>query len=143
MIPSDIPTIESSEIDSLIASHSAGKSVTIIPDRHYGGTNGLIVSPPDIINYHFGSIVLLAYKRSREVGIKPTVKKSQGVALDIDSQPDLYRLLTAEQSIETLDYLWDSGIAKRLLSNRNEKFKSESNGCLIFNVDNYENITKY
>ena len=47
------------------------------------------------------------------------------MALDIDSQPELYRLLTAEQSIETLDYLWDSGIAKRLLSNRNEKFKSE------------------
>ena len=126
MIPSDIPTIESSEVDSLIAAHSAGKSVTIIPDRHYGGTNGLIVSPPDIINYHFGSNSFsLHINAAEEVGIKPTVKISQGVALDIDSQPDLYRLLTAEQSIETLDYLWDSGIAKRLLSNRNEKFKSE------------------
>ena len=126
MIPSDIPTIESSEVDSLIAAHSAGTSVTIIPDRHYGGTNGLIVSPPDIINYHFGSNSFsLHINAAEEVGIKPTVKISQGVALDIDSQPDLYRLLTAEQSIETLDYLWDSGIAKRLLSNRNEKFKSE------------------
>lgn len=126
MIPSDIPTIESSEVDSLIAAHSAGKSVTIIPDRHYGGTNGLIVSPPDIINYHFGSNSFsLHINAAEEVGIKPTVKISQGVTLDIDSQPDLYRLLTAEQSIETLDYLWDSGIAKRLLSNRNEKFKSE------------------
>ncbi len=126
MIPSDIPTIESSEVDSLIAAHSAGKSVTIIPDRHYGGTNGLIVSPPDIINYHFGSNSFsLHINAAEEVGIKPTVKISPGVALDIDSQPDLYRLLTAEQSIETLDYLWDSGIAKRLLSNRNEKFKSE------------------
>ena len=126
MIPGDIPTIESSEVDSLIAAHSAGKSVTIIPDRHYGGTNGLIVSPPDIINYHFGSNSFsLHINAAEEVGIKPTVKISQGVALDIDSQPDLYRLLTAEQSIETLDYLWDSGIAKRLLSNRNEKFKSE------------------
>ena len=126
MIPSDIPTIESSEVDSLIAAHSAGKSVTIIPDRHYGGTNGLIVSPPDIINYHFGSNSFsLHISATEEVGIKPTVKISLGVALDIDSQPDLYRLLTAEQSIETLDYLWDSGIAKRLLSNRNEKYKSE------------------
>ena len=126
MMPSDIPTIESSEIDSLIAAHSGGKAVTIIPDRHYAGTNGLIVSPPDVINYHFGSeSFTLHVKAAEKVGIKPTVKISQGVALDIDSQPDLYRLLTVEQSIETLDYLWDSGIAKRLLSNKNEKFRSE------------------
>ena len=126
MMPSDIPTIESSEVDSLIATHPGGKSVTIIPDRHYAGTNGLIVSPPDVINYRFGSNSFTLHVTAVEnAGIKPTVKISQGVALDIDSQPDLYRLLTVEQSIETLDYLWDSGIAKRLLSNRNEKFRSE------------------
>ena len=126
MIPSDIPTIESVELDKLIASHSGSKAVTLMPDRHYGGTNGLIVSPPGIIEYHFGSDSFsLHLEATKKALITPTVKISPGIALDIDSQTDLYRLLTVEQSIETLDYLWDSGIAKRLLSSGNENYKSE------------------
>ena len=126
LIPSYIPAIESSEIDSLIASHPGSKSVTLVPDRHYGGTNGLIISPPDSLNYQFGSDSFSRHiDVAKAASLTLTIKFSQGVALDIDSQADLHRLLTVEQPIETLDYLWDSGIAKRLLSSSNERNNSE------------------
>ena len=100
MIPSDIPTLESVELDKLIASHSGSNSVTLVPDRHYGGTNGLIVSPPGIIDYHFGSDSFSLHLEATEKAlITPTVKISPGIALDIDSQTDLYRLLTVEQQL--------------------------------------------
>ena len=47
IVPADVPLISADEIDALLSAH---RSVTVLPDDEHLGTNGLIVSPPDIID---------------------------------------------------------------------------------------------
>jgi len=120
MIPSDVPLITSREIDHLIDSHEGAPAVSIVPDRENEGTNGLAVSPVDVISFAFGSGSFGAHKNmAMKAGIEPRVVHLSGLALDIDHPMDLTTLLTFENETESLAYLVDSGIADRVLHRHN------------------------
>lgn len=115
MMPSDIPTVTSEDISALIESHRGERSVTISPDRNLNGTNCLIVSPPDVLSFCFGKESFQKHlNASLMVGVKPKIVKKEGLSLDIDQPLDLYRFLTYDCDTESLAYLSDSGIARRL-----------------------------
>ena len=116
MIPGDVPLVSAHEIDEVLAAHRAAPAVTLVPDREHDGTNALAVSPVDAIDFAFGQD---SYSRHREAalaaGIVPDTRFLPGLALDLDHPLDLQTLLTHDSETETLAYLCDSGIARRVL----------------------------
>lgn len=117
MVPGDVPLVTAAEIDELIATHGAAPAVTLAPDREHDGTNALAVSPPDVIAPAFGRGSFAHHRDAAlAAGIVPQVIHASGVALDIDNPMDLRTLVTYDAETETLDYLSDSGIARRVLA---------------------------
>lgn len=122
MLPGDIPLVSSAEIDRLVEAHRGLPAVTIAPDREQDGTNALAVSPADAIAFAFGSGSFTLHRDAAlAAGITPTVQYLPGVALDVDNPMDLRTLVTYDAETETLDYLCDSGIARRVLARRHDE----------------------
>ncbi|MEX2479633.1 MAG: 2-phospho-L-lactate guanylyltransferase [Gammaproteobacteria bacterium] len=117
MVPGDVPLVSSAEVDRIIEQHRGMPAVTLVPDREHDGTNALAATPPEAIPFAFGRG---SFNRHREAataaGIESTVLHLPGLALDIDNPLDLQTLVTYDAETETLDYLCDSGIARRILS---------------------------
>lgn len=63
VLPADLPEIGPGSVDRLVetagcTAASGGPDapgvVVLVPDRHGTGTNGLLISPPDLIDFRFG-----------------------------------------------------------------------------------------
>jgi 2-phospho-L-lactate guanylyltransferase len=68
-------------------------AVTIVPDRHGTGTNGLLLSPPDAIIPSFGPSSCERHSQlARDAGIAPRVERISSLLLDIDTGADLAAL---------------------------------------------------
>jgi 2-phospho-L-lactate/phosphoenolpyruvate guanylyltransferase len=66
------------------------RQVTIVPDRHGSGTNGLLLSPPDAIRPSFGPDSRARHERlAREAGAEWRVEQPPSLLLDIDTGADL------------------------------------------------------
>jgi len=92
LLPGDCPLLDPAEVEAALAEMSAG-SVSIVPDRHGTGTNGLLLRPPDAIEPAFGEgsrgrHEALALAADRQV----TVERIPSLALDIDAPEDLAEL---------------------------------------------------
>jgi 2-phospho-L-lactate guanylyltransferase len=120
MLPGDLPLASGNEIDQIIECHHAAPAVSLVPDREHDGTNALAVTPADAITYAFGRGSFTAhFDAALAAGITPTVLTLSGFALDIDNPMDLQTLLSYDSETETLAYLSDSGIARRVVPRHN------------------------
>jgi 2-phospho-L-lactate/phosphoenolpyruvate guanylyltransferase len=120
MLPGDVPLVSSDEIDEIIAGHHGGPAITLVPDREHDGTNALAITPADAIPYSFGRGSFAIHRQAAEgAGITPSVLHLSGLALDIDNPIDLHTLLAHDSETETLAYLSDSGVARRLMARHN------------------------
>jgi 2-phospho-L-lactate guanylyltransferase len=120
MIPGDVPLVRSSEIDEIIRSHRGDQALTIVPDTERDGTNALCVSPLQLIKFSFGKASFSKHLAAGELlGLVPSIVNLSGIALDIDNPIDLQILLSFDNETETLAYLADSGIARKVLPRRN------------------------
>ncbi|MEM7541249.1 MAG: 2-phospho-L-lactate guanylyltransferase [Pseudomonadota bacterium] len=116
MIPGDVPLVSAAEIDRIVEQHARAPAVTIVPDREESGTNALAVSPADLMPFSFGLQSLGKHTQSaRDAGVEPHVLRLPGIGLDIDNPLDLRTLLAFDNESESLAYLTDSGIARRIL----------------------------
>ncbi len=116
MVPGDVPLVRSADLDIIIKNHANELGVTIVPDMGCNGTNALAVSPVDVIDFSFGvSSFDLHVAESKRKGISAKILESSGLSLDIDNVMDLQMLLSFDNETETLAYLADSGIARRVL----------------------------
>jgi 2-phospho-L-lactate guanylyltransferase len=88
-LPSDLPLLTGADLDSLHALALTGDSIVIAPSRD-GGTNALLMRPPQAIAYAFG---LASADRHRalatEAGVPCRLYHSPTLALDIDRPEDL------------------------------------------------------
>ena len=116
IVPGDVPLASAREIEQIIAQHRGSPAVTLAPDREHDGTNALAVTPAEAIPYTFGSGSFRRHRAAAEAaGMVPSVLSLSGLALDIDNPLDLRALMTFDSETETLAYLADSGIARRVL----------------------------
>lgn len=116
MIPGDVPLVSGREIDEVLLAHRGAPSVTLVPDREHDGTNALAVSPVDAIPFAFGTGSFAKHSQAaQDAGITAQVVLLPGLALDIDNPMDLQTLLTYDGETESLAYLCDSGIARRVM----------------------------
>ncbi len=115
-VPGDCPTLDPAELAALLApepdqngpddgatppARTRGtlvranttafeRAVTIVPDRHGKGTNGLLLSPPDAIAPSFGPDSRARHERlADERGVSCAVARPGSLLLDIDTGEDL------------------------------------------------------
>jgi 2-phospho-L-lactate guanylyltransferase len=104
ILPIDLPLVSSAALEQLIAPLGAVAErplVVLAPDRHGRGTNGLLVAPPDAIEFGFGGDSRAAHAAcAAEVGAR-YVEIDGPLSLDIDTPDDL--LLVEQLMTETAD----------------------------------------
>jgi len=106
IVPIDVPLVSSAALEQLIAPLAAivdRPLVVLAPDRHGRGTNGLLVAPPDAIEFGFGGDSRAAHAACAEEAGARYVEVDGPLSLDIDTPDDL--LLVEQLMTETADAL--------------------------------------
>lgn len=91
ILHSDLVAVSVADVESMIAACEAVKPcVVIAPDRHGHGTNALLLQPPDVIDFAFGSNSAQHHIAQAEAqGVRVTRFHSESISLDLDSPDDL------------------------------------------------------
>jgi 2-phospho-L-lactate/phosphoenolpyruvate guanylyltransferase len=93
LVPGDCPALDHDTLEALLEPPDAPPAVTIVPDRHGGGTNALLLSPPDAIEPGFGPGSFARHReRAGAAGAAWRVAQLPGLLLDIDTPADLAAL---------------------------------------------------
>jgi 2-phospho-L-lactate guanylyltransferase len=112
IVHGDVPTVTPGDIATLVAAHTHG--ITIARAVSDGGTNALLLTPPDAIALHFGKDSCAAHLAAADEGrIAARVLAIPGLSADIDEPEDLRQLAagTGEGRAAQLarDLAWQSG----------------------------------
>lgn len=115
IVPADIPTVSSADIDVLIERHNGGLSIS--PAIRDGGTNALICSPPDAVPFCYGRDSASRHMRAAEQSGVPCHRLPVPAFFrDVDLPEDLAWLGSQQKGAHTLEFLQQSGIRARLHS---------------------------
>jgi 2-phospho-L-lactate/phosphoenolpyruvate guanylyltransferase len=108
ILPADLPALEVGSLDRLLdaadAAFAAGSGrslVVIAPSDARGGTNALLLSPPDVIDPAFGAASFEAHVRAAaSADVSLQVVTDHGLGFDLDTPEDLEVL--APETLATL-----------------------------------------
>ncbi len=90
VIPADLPLLSRQDILTLLERATDPPVMVIAPDRHQKGTNALLLSPADIIEYDFGQDSFKRHcDRARKAGARLEVVDLPSLGLDLDLPEDL------------------------------------------------------
>lgn len=90
VIPADLPLLSGEDILALIERATDPPVVVIAPDRHEKGTNALLLSPADLIEYDFGGDSFKRHcERARKAGARLEIVNLPSLGLDLDLPEDL------------------------------------------------------
>ena len=90
IIPSDIALLERSEINTLL--RAANVNQVVIARAKDGGTNALLLSPPNVIPFLYGeNSASLHAQAAKDKSHACAMLNLENFALDIDNQRDLYQ----------------------------------------------------
>ncbi len=124
ILPGDLPQLDADCIDALLAGHRGG--ITVCAAARDGGTNALLLTPPDAIGCRFGDD---SARKHLEAGIAaglPTRRLSlAGCAQDVDTVDDLRQLCLSRPSGHTGEFLQASDIAARLTGSKRRSAGTE------------------
>ncbi len=114
-IPLDLPLIQSSDIDDLLAVQGPTPSLVIVPSRDGTGTNAILRTPPDLFPSQFGDGSFAKHLASaNSAGAHIIVRRNPRLEMDVDDESDLCVLLQHDLSgTRTGNWLSDSGLAAR------------------------------
>lgn len=94
LLSADMPLVRAEDIALLASLHGAAPSVTLARAAADAGTNALVVSPPDIIGFHFGHDSEARHiEAARQAGARVRSVTIPRMAYDIDRAEDLDRFL--------------------------------------------------
>lgn len=92
-IPGDVPLLDPFEIDALFEVEAARYPVVAVPSSSVTGTNGLVTSPPTVIDFRFEGESLDAFRgECRARGVEMLILVLEGFAVDVDTPGDLAAL---------------------------------------------------
>jgi 2-phospho-L-lactate guanylyltransferase len=114
VLPGDVPLITTADLGALLgAAGAATRAVVIAPSREGGGTNALLLRPPDVIAPAFGPPSASRHVRAGEqAGALTRTVARLGVARDVDTTQDLAALFDAPVGPRT------AGVLAGLFSSR-------------------------
>jgi 2-phospho-L-lactate guanylyltransferase len=114
-LPSDVPLMTATDIDTVCNSLAAAPAMTIVPNSDDTGSNSIACSPPCAIPCGFGEKSFARHLLAADrYGVQSQILRLAGLALDIDVGSDLVELLRHDVATATQRYLLSSGIAGRL-----------------------------
>jgi len=118
-VPGDVPLATAAEFAQVIAAHGASPAMTIVPARDGRGSNCLVCSPPELIDFQFGNDSCAPHLRAaRAAGVTPRVLRLPGLGLDIDRPDDLAALVQMSGYTRAQQWLRANAVAERLAANR-------------------------
>jgi 2-phospho-L-lactate/phosphoenolpyruvate guanylyltransferase len=107
-IPADVPLATAAEIGRIVAQPRLRDRhrPVIVPARDGGGTNALVLSPPDALDPNFGEGSFARHCRQAvERGLDPRVVRLRGLGQDIDEPADLAALLEGSRESRRYAFL--------------------------------------
>ena len=94
-LPTDLPLLQTEDIHALVKAWDLRENCVVIAPSHDGGTNALLLAPPNAIAPAFGVESFARHIRlAEEKGLAVAIVESEGLAWDVDT-PEEYRLLAA------------------------------------------------
>lgn len=92
VLPTDMPNLTAADVRTMAASRGPEPQITIAPSRD-GGTNALMLQPPQAIPFAFGRDSFLRHQRlAAQAGIPVHVVQSDSLLFDIDLPEDYRRV---------------------------------------------------
>src|ERR1700730_5913275 len=115
-LPLDVPLVQSSDIDELLALDCTAPALVIVPSRDGTGTNAIMRTPPTLFPSHFGSGSFAKHcDEAQRVGAQVVVRRNTRLEMDVDDEADLRALALHDlRGTETGDWLQRSGLLERL-----------------------------
>lgn len=114
-IHGDVPLVTAGEIGELIAAQGDRRGLTLVADRDGTGTNGLAVSPIDLMPFSYGRDSFEAHtETARMLGVGIRTLELEGLSLDIDTSEDIRTLMTYDRKTATLEFLRRVDVVSRL-----------------------------
>jgi 2-phospho-L-lactate guanylyltransferase len=115
-LPLDVPLVQASDIDELLAVECAAPGVVIVPSRDGTGTNAILRTLPTLFRSHFGSGSFAKHcGEAQRAGAKIFVRRNVRLEMDVDDEADLRALLEHDlNGTQTGVWLRESGVAERL-----------------------------
>lgn len=100
LVPGDCPALDPRQLDELLLDEERtdpeGPSVVLVPDRHGLGTNGLVLTPPDVMLPAFGPGSSARHQQGAEAaGARLRLEEVPSLVLDVDTADDLQALRDA------------------------------------------------
>ena len=90
ILPADLPLLNQDDVLTLIGKAAQPPVVVIAPDRHEKGTNALLISPADLIEYDFGEDSFKRHcARAIKAGARLEIVRLPSLELDLDLPEDL------------------------------------------------------
>lgn len=93
IVPVDAPLASVDELHDLIDTGELS-DIVVVPAERDAGTNGLYLSPPDLMAPRFGESSLSAYvSEAAAAGLRCSLLPLRGLGIDIDTVEDVERVL--------------------------------------------------
>jgi 2-phospho-L-lactate guanylyltransferase len=93
-IPLDLPLIQSSDIDELLAIECTEAAIVIVPSRDGTGTNAILRTPPTLFPSHFGSGSFAKHcAEANAARAQIHHRRNTHLEMDVDDESDLHALL--------------------------------------------------
>lgn len=113
VLPDDLPLLRAADVSALLAGHAGGLSLN--PAARDGGTNALVISPPNAIRFCFGADSASRHcEQARAAGLPARQLSLPAFARDIDRPEDLAWLCAQGPRGQTGAFLAAAGVVDRL-----------------------------
>ncbi|HWW18952.1 MAG TPA: 2-phospho-L-lactate guanylyltransferase [Candidatus Saccharimonadales bacterium] len=115
-LPLDVPLVQSSDIDELLATECVAPALVIVPSRDSTGTNAILRTPPALFPSHFGTGSFAKHcAEAQRAGAQIVIRRNRRLEMDVDDEADLRTIAGEDLSrTETGAWLQRSGWLERL-----------------------------
>ena len=125
ILPADIPSVTSVDLNRILTQKENSR-IVISPSRSGGGTNALLLTPPNVIPTLYGPNSFRRHtKEALKRGTNIHLLRSSRVALDIDTVEDLVTFLSSKaKKTYSYNFLMEKRVHERPI------LKSKNKVCL-------------
>jgi 2-phospho-L-lactate guanylyltransferase len=115
-VPLDVPLVQASDIDELLAIECEAPALVIVPSRDGLGTNAILRMPPALFPSHFGKGSYAKHVGEAErLGAHVILRRNTRLEMDVDDEADLRALFKHDLSgTATGRWLRESGVEAKV-----------------------------
>ena len=108
VVPADMAQLEEPDVRDLVNAPRPQRSLILCPAVGDDGTNAIITTPPDVIEYRFGARSFAAHRaQAVSAGVTCSIMRLSSFVLDIDTPDDLHAFVDRHPDNSTARWLTD------------------------------------